>query len=274
MTGGDIMKLSERFKTILNESGLTQRDFASTLGITENYISLLINGKKEKISETLAFLIQEKYGYSAEWILTGKGDKFINTKNSFIKQKTIAAVKSLSDEEIKAVMAFINSMEDLRKIFESIFEETTATHEYDTEKCFMSKVAEERSKYKTSYTIPLLGRVAGGMPILAVQGHGKQIRTHIKSDCALEVVGDSMEPNYKSGDIILVHRQPELLNGELGVIMILEGAEIAEVTFKRFYQDEDRIILKSINPKYPDQILKKVDVMIYGKVVGKHEQKG
>lgn len=266
--------IGKRVKIIVKELGITQKKFAEELGLTDNYISKLISGVNNKLSDTVALLIQEKYGYSAEWILTGNGDKFINTKNSFIKQKTIAALKSLSDEEIKAVMAFINSLDDLRKIFESTFEETTATHEYDTEKCFMSKVAEERSKYKTSYTIPLLGRVAGGMPILAVQEHGKQIRTHIKSDCALEVVGDSMEPNYKSGDIILVHRQPELLNGELGVIMILEGAEIAEVTFKRFYQDEDRIILKSINPKYPDQILKKVDIMIFGKVVGKHEQKG
>lgn len=272
------MKLSERFKTILNESGLTQRDFASTLGITENYISLLINGKKEKISETLAFLIQEKYGYSAEWILTGRGDKFVNTKNSFIKQKAITAVKSLSDEEIKAVMAFINSMEDLRKIFEETFKETTATMELSSEEYRIEGTAkyaaEEIEEYQALYTVPLLGKVAGGMPILAIQETGKYIHSKIKCDCALELVGDSMEPDYKSGDILLIHRQPELSNGELGIVMILEGAEIAEVTFKKFYQDDDRIILKSINPKYPDQILKKVDVMIYGKVVGKHEQKG
>lgn len=254
------MKLSERFKIMLNESGLTQREFAAALGITENYISLLINGKKEKISETLALLIQEKYGYSAEWVLTGKGDKFVNTRNSFIKQRTIATVKSLSDQEIKAVMAFINSMEDLREIFKATYEETTSTRE---------RVAEKVEEYQVPYIVPLLGRVAGGKPILAVQENDKVIQTNIKCDCALEVVGDSMEPDYKSGDIILIHRQPELLNGELGIIMILEGAEVAEVTFKKFYKENGRVILKSINPKYSDQILNKNDIMIFGKVVGK-----
>ena len=257
--------IGERVKIIVKELGITQKKFAEELGLTDNYISKLIGGANNKLSNTVALLIQEKYGYSAEWILTGKGDKFINTKNSFIKQKTIAAVKSLSDEEIKAVMAFINSLDDLRKIFESTFKETTATYE-----C----VAEESAEHKVPYTVPLLGRVAGGMPILAVQEYGNQIHTPLKCDCALELVGDSMEPDYKSGDILLIHRQPELSNGELGIVMILEGAEIAEVTFKKFYQDDDRIILKSINPKYPDQILKKVDIMIFGKVVGKHEQKG
>jgi len=254
------MKLSERFKIMLNESGLTQREFAAALGITENYISLLINGKKEKISETLALLIQEKYGYSAEWVLTGKGDKFVNTRNSFIKQRTIATVKSLSDQEIKAVMAFINSMEDLREIFKATYEETTSTRE---------RVAEKVEEYQVPYIVPLLGSVAGGKPILAVQENDKVIQTNIKCDCALEVVGDSMEPDYKSGDIILIHRQPELLNGELGIIMILEGAEVAEATFKKFYKENGRVILKSINPKYSDQILNKNDIMIFGKVVGK-----
>lgn len=254
------MKLSERFKIMLNESGLTQREFAAALGITENYISLLINDKKEKISETLALLIQEKYGYSAEWVLTGKGDKFVNTRNSFIKQRTIATVKSLSDQEIKAVMAFINSMEDLREIFKATYEETTSTRE---------RVAEKVEEYQVPYIVPLLGRVAGGKPILTVQENDKVIQTNIKCDCALEVVGDSMEPDYKSGDIILIHRQPELLNGELGIIMILEGAEVAEATFKKFYKENGRVILKSINPKYSDQILNKNDIMIFGKVVGK-----
>ena len=51
--------------------------------------------------------------------------------------------------------------------------------------------------------------------------------------------------------------------------MILEGAEVAEATFKKFYKENGRVILKSINPKYSDQILNKNDIMIFGKVVGK-----
>lgn len=260
------MELYERLKTILNESGLKQREFALSLGVTESYISRLIKGTHTNISESLALLIQERYGYSAKWIMTGQGDKFKSKERTFIKEVAKKKVESLTEDEAKAVLAFLNSIDEVRKIFGSD-DETSITREYADK--YMPKVAEEGTAYETPYTVPLLGRVAGGMPILAIQENGKFVHSNIKSDCALEIVGDSMEPDYKNGEIILIHRQPELLNGELGIIMIMEGAEIAEVTFKRFYQDNDRIILKSINPKYPDQVLKKVDVMIYGKVVGK-----
>lgn len=65
------MKISKRFKTMLIENGLTQTDFAAGLGVTQNYISLLISGEKEKISKTLALLIPRKVrvlcGMDTDW---------------------------------------------------------------------------------------------------------------------------------------------------------------------------------------------------------------
>lgn len=260
------MNLNERLNYIFKETKMKQREFAESIGISQNYLSQLLSGKRSAISESLALLIQERYGYSAQWIMTGEGEKFKRMERTFLKEVAKKKIMDLTEDEAKAVLAFLSSIDEVRKIFGSD-DETSITREYADK--YMPKVAEEGTAYETPYTVPLLGRVAGGMPILAIQENGKFVHSNIKSDCALEIVGDSMEPDYKNGEIILIHRQPELLNGELGIIMIMEGAEIAEVTFKRFYQDNDRIILKSINPKYPDQILKKVDVMIYGKVVGK-----
>lgn len=259
------MNLNERLNYIFKETKMKQREFAESIGISQNYLSQLLSGKRSAISESLALLIQERYGYSAQWIMTGEGEKFKRMERTFLKEVAKKKIMDLTEDEAKAVLAFLSSIDEVKKIFGS---DKTITNEYNDDQ-YNEKVAEEGTAYETPYTVPLLGRVAGGMPILAIQENGKFVHSNIKSDCALEIVGDSMEPDYKNGEIILIHRQPELLNGELGIIMIMEGAEIAEVTFKRFYQDNDRIILKSINPKYPDQILKKVDVMIYGKVVGK-----
>jgi len=254
------MNLSERLKIILSENGLSQREFALTLGVTENYISLLINGKKEKISETLALLIQEKYGYNAEWVMTGQGEKMKSQKDNFLKQKTIALLKTLSEEEIQAVFAFLNSLDEVKKILQNASDEITATT-FET-------FTESSEIYTHKYKIPLIGRVAGGKPILAVEDCSF-IESNIECDCALELVGDSMEPDFKEGDVLLIKRQHILENGELGIILILDGAEIAEATFKKFYCKNGSVLLKSLNSKYDTIEIKSKDIIIFGKVVGK-----
>lgn len=69
------MTLGERIKTILAECGLKQVDFAAASGVSANYVNQLVNGKKETLSGTLAKLIEELYGYPAQWVLTGEGEK-------------------------------------------------------------------------------------------------------------------------------------------------------------------------------------------------------
>jgi SOS-response transcriptional repressor LexA len=251
------MNLSERIHLIFKESGLKQKEFASSVGITEGYISKLLKGGLDNVSESLALLIEEKYGYAAEWIMTGEGQpKKAEKRSSFLRAKTIKLLDGLSEDEMKAVMAFVQSMDDLKKIFSTIEKETLCT-------------TEDPEEYQVRHTIPVLGRVAAGMPILAVQEYGKTILTHVKCDCALELQGDSMEPDYLPGDIILIQRKEELFNGELGVVLIMREGHEAEASFKRFYQENGRIILRSINTKYPDQILSSADIRVFGKVVGK-----
>lgn len=69
------MTLGERIKTILSERNIKQVEFAETLGVSANYINLLANGKKLNISDTLAKLIEETYGYSSQWVITGAGKR-------------------------------------------------------------------------------------------------------------------------------------------------------------------------------------------------------
>ena len=86
-----------------------------------------------------------------------------------------------------------------------------------------------------------------------------------QADFALRVSGNSMEPRFKSGDIVLVHQQPAVLFGELG-IFIADG----EGYFKRFMGDR----LHSLNPEYPDIPLRRFDdFFCCGKVVGHMKKK-
>ncbi len=78
---------------------------------------------------------------------------------------------------------------------------------------------------------------------------------------ALRVSGDSMEPKFKNGDIILVEEQPSVQMGELG-IFVLDG----EGYFKRY--GGDRLI--SLNRAYdPIPLAQFDDIRCVGRVVGR-----
>ncbi|MGI5860249.1 MAG: XRE family transcriptional regulator, partial [Tepidanaerobacteraceae bacterium] len=72
-----------------------------------------------KLSQPLANLIEEKYGYNAHWILTGKGSKLRqvgkNPDLSHIHKKAIMRIEKMSDEQIKAVLAFIKYLEEVEQ---------------------------------------------------------------------------------------------------------------------------------------------------------------
>jgi transcriptional regulator with XRE-family HTH domain len=114
-----IIVLSERLSIVLKENKMKQKEFASSVGVSENYISLLLNNKKENVSESLAKLIEEKFGFSADWLLTGEGqmrmDYSKNNELSPNKKKAIEMIAKLDQNEAKAVLAFLKSLEDMKE---------------------------------------------------------------------------------------------------------------------------------------------------------------
>ena len=85
------------------------------------------------------------------------------------------------------------------------------------------------------------------------------------ADYALRISGDSMEPKYHSGDILLVQTTEYVEEGELG-IFVLDGAGF----FKKYGGDH----LISLNPAYPAIRLKDFDqVSCCGRVIGKLKRK-
>ena len=86
-----------------------------------------------------------------------------------------------------------------------------------------------------------------------------------EADYALRINGDSMEPKYHSGDILLVQHAETVEEGELG-IFVLDGAGY----FKKYGGDH----LISLNPRYaPIPLRDFANVACYGRVVGKLKKK-
>ena len=115
--------------------------------------------------------------------------------------------------------------------------------------------------------IPILGSVAAGRPIMAVENMDGSIKMHrslLKNTgkyFALRVKGDSMEgAGIMDGDVAVIEQQSVVRNGEIAVVM-LEDA----VTLKTFYKESARIRLQPENPKY-SPIYCGRDVRVLGKL--------
>lgn len=97
-------------------------------------------------------------------------------------------------------------------------------------------------------TIPLLGSIACGAPILAEE-HIEEyidIPKHIRADFALTCKGDSMiNARVFDGDIVYVRQQDTVDNGEIAAVLI-DG----EATLKRVRLFDDHISLEPENPQY------------------------
>ena len=115
------MNQCDRIKIILQENKLKQKQLASELGVTESYISKLLKDPNIRLSQPLASLIEEKYGYNAGWVLNNEEPKLKRiSKNrglSELHQKALAQLEKMNDEQIKAVVAFINSLDEIEKSF-------------------------------------------------------------------------------------------------------------------------------------------------------------
>lgn len=120
-------------------------------------------------------------------------------------------------------------------------------------------------------TIPVLGRVAAGMPLYAQENIESYISVGYPNPneyTALRVNGDSMNAaRIDDGDIIIIRKQDIVENGEIAVV-IVNGDD---ATVKRYHRDGNIVTLtpQSYNPEHTVQIysLKDVPIRIFGKVV-------
>lgn len=115
------MELKDRIRLILDEQHMKQKDLACAIKVTESYVSNMLKGKRRNLSEALALLIEQAYGYSAQWVLTGEGECYASKSHapdlSPTKRRLIAEIEKMSEPELDAVKVFIDSMDGYKKAF-------------------------------------------------------------------------------------------------------------------------------------------------------------
>lgn len=114
------MELKERIAVIIAENHLKQKELATIMGVTESYVSTLLSGRRStNLSTSVANLIEEKLGYNAQWVLTGEEPKFKKVSNnpniSDTHRRVIMQLEKMSDAQVRAVLAFMNSLDEVEK---------------------------------------------------------------------------------------------------------------------------------------------------------------
>jgi len=124
---------------------------------------------------------------------------------------------------------------------------------------------------RPSRTVPLLGRVAAGVPILAQTDELMEL-VSLPADRArggevymLQVNGESMTGDgILDGDHVVVAVDPRPAPGAIAVVLIGE-----EATVKHVYYESDALRLKSSNPDFPDLVYGPEDSpIVQGRVIG------
>ena len=118
--------------------------------------------------------------------------------------------------------------------------------------------------------VPLLGRIAAGVPIEAIQHETDRLPFPAEmvaggEHFCLEVNGDSMiEAGILDGDVVLIKRSQSAESGDIVVALVDEE----EATLKRLRKHRGSIALEAANPEYETRIFGPDRVKVQGCLVG------
>ena len=178
---------------------------------------------------------------------------------------------SPSYDEIRAGLG-LNSLATVHKHITNLEKKELLTRDYNRSRSI--DLLQPKGKLKqamsvnTTMVLPLMGRIAAGQPIEAVENPetislGDFVRS--RDVFVLEVRGDSMQDEHiLSGDYVLVEKSKTAHNGDIVVALVDE----TDATLKRFYREGDNIRLQPSNAAMQPIIVPAAAVQIQGRVIG------
>ncbi len=118
--------------------------------------------------------------------------------------------------------------------------------------------------------IPLMGRIAAGVPIAAISEVARHVAVpqgmlSAGAHYALEVRGDSMrDAGINDGDVVVIRETATATTGDI-VVALVDGQE---ATLKRFRRQSGMIALEAANPAYETRLYADERVKVQGRLVG------
>lgn len=134
----------------------------------------------------------------------------------------------------------------------------------------LSRDLQPANQPENTITLSVMGRIAAGTPIEALQEESHQVSVPISllgtgEHYALEVKGDSMiEAGILDGDTVLIRKSGSANSGDIVVALV----DREEATLKRLRRKGDSIALEAANPAYETRIFGPDRVQVQGTLVG------
>ncbi|WP_251869919.1 helix-turn-helix domain-containing protein [Enterococcus italicus] len=209
--------------------------------------------------EELAAMLNKKYPDTVNFN-KGKLSKWENGK----EEPKLSSIRILADFYNIKIDDFYIDSSTVSSSIETIYNKLEPPRQVKVYNFAKHQLEEQKGK-----KVHLYGATAANPQELSYGDtiYDETIETNVpkNADCALVVQGDSMEPEYKNGEIVFYKSQPVVENGEMAIVEINgDGVTLKKVYFN---YDEDKVILRSLNNKYADRELNPDQVRILGKVV-------
>lgn len=242
------MSIGDRIKQRRKELGFTQPQLAEFVGVSKGTIGNYESGlcaPNEKVLFKLFSVLKCDANFLYQDDIRGAGSKKITSKESAIIDK----YRVLDDHGARVVELVLD---------EEYCRCTEAETETETEARPLIRI--KHSFYKVS---------AGHGFDLGDEDEWEEIEIpdtpeSRKADFALTIKGDSMEPAYHDGEIVLVKAQSAVDIGETGIFVVNGGGYIKK-------NGGDRLI--SVNPEYSDILFSEGDIIsCAGKVIGRSQR--
>lgn len=226
--------VGQMIRYYLDQNNMTMKKLGSLLGKGESTVSKWISGSSTPVAKDLSTMT-DIFKTNIQTLMYGG--------SSDLKEKIINVVEKLENARQQRVLDF-------------------ASNELSNQ----NKVA-NLAEHKRTYVVT--GRsTAAGSPIDGdtQDSNATVVQSTEVPNGANELVtvaGDSMEPLLAQGSQVFIHWQPVVENGEIAIVSI----ESDGVTCKKFYLEDDKIRLVSINEAYEDMIFNREEVRVIGKVI-------
>ena len=207
------------------------------------------------------------FAYAARMAITRRQHEVYDFLSRFVSEKGY----SPSFEEIKDAMG-LNSLATVHKHITNLEKKGLLTRDYNRSRSI--DLLPPRGKLKqsmavnTGMVLPLLGRIAAGRPIEAVENPETiSLADFVRSKevFVLEVRGESMQDEaILNGDYVLVEKSKTAHNGDI-VVALVDGAD---ATLKRFFREGDNVRLQPSNATMKPMIFPAAAVEVQGRVIG------
>lgn len=244
------MTISQRVFYLLSKQGKKQNELAEYAGISTSTISAWNKRGTNPAADTIS-TIADFFEVSTDYLLTGEEKR--------------SSASNLNDDE-QELLTYYNKLLDIDKGRVLGTAKTLAELEMPVVKVPIAVEEPEEKRLKINCSTYQVSAGAG-----FELGEGDEwyeievpdTSKARKADFALQIKGNSMEPIYFNGDIVLVKEQPSVELGEIGIFNIESNGYI-----KKF--GGDRLI--SLNAEYDDIEFSDYDeerIRCFGKVIGR-----